>query len=78
MTGDDEFPNAVPRVRQNVMHEIGFFQGRYGVRNVCLLYEENTDIPSNIEGLVYIPYPKGYITATFSSLQRELHRAFGR
>jgi hypothetical protein len=77
MTGDDEVgEGGHPRVRENVMHEIGFFQGKYGLANVCLLYEEGTNIPSNIHGLVYIPYPKGYVDATFGALRRELEAAF--
>ncbi len=76
MTGDDDIGAGAPRARENVMHEIGFFQGKYGLERVCLLYEEGTNIPSNIHGLVYIPFPKGYINATFGALQRELQAAF--
>lgn len=76
MTGDDEIEDDAPRVRENVMHEIGFFQGKYGLEKVCLLYEDGTNIPSNIHGLVYIPFPKGYINATFGALQREIKAVF--
>lgn len=76
MTGDDDLGEGSPRVRENVMHEIGFFQGKYGLQNVTLLYEEDTNIPSNIHGLVYIPFPKGYVHATFGALQREISAAF--
>ncbi|MGA3288133.1 MAG: nucleotide-binding protein [Bacteroidota bacterium] len=75
MTGDDDLGVGAPRARENVMHEIGFFQGKYGLERVCLLYEEGTNIPSNIHGLVYIPFPKGYVNATFGPLQRELNSA---
>lgn len=76
MTGDDYLDNGPPKARENVMHEIGFFQGKYGLKNVCLLYEEGTNIPSNISGLVYIPYPKDNIEATFGALTRELKTIF--
>lgn len=77
MTGDDVVGEGEnPRTRENVMHEIGFFQGKYGLANVCLLYEEGTNIPSNIHGLIYIPFPKSYIEATFGALRRELEAAF--
>ncbi len=76
MTGDDQIPGDAPRARQNVMHEIGFFQGKYGLPRVCLLHEEGTDIPSNIDGLVYLSFPKGLISASFSALSRELNTAF--
>ncbi len=72
MTGDDLISEGEVRARENVMHEIGFFQGKYGLDKVCLLYEEGTNIPSNIHGLVYIPFPKNIIDAVFGSLSREL------
>ena len=76
MTGDDIISDGEIRARENVMHEIGFFQGKYGIDKVCLLYEEGTNIPSNIHGLVYIPFPKNIINATFGSLSRELKAYF--
>lgn len=76
MTGDDDLGTGPPRARENVMHEIGFFQGKYGLERACLLYEEGTNIPSNIDGLVYIPFPKGSVGSTFTALQRELNAAF--
>ena len=72
MTGDDQDSDGNMRARENVMHEIGYFQGKFGLSAVCLLHEEGTSIPSNIHGLVYIPFPKGYINATFGTLMREL------
>lgn len=71
-TGDDIAQEAEARVRENVMHEIGFFQGRYGRNLVILLHEEGVNIPSNLHGLVYIPYPKNNIEAGFHVLTREL------
>lgn len=76
MTGDDDTGVGAPRARENVMHEIGYFQGKYGLANVCLLHEEGTNIPSNIHGLVYIPFPKGLVSATFGVLGRELRTVF--
>lgn len=76
MTGDDQGPDGKPRARENVMHEIGFFQGRFGLENVCILYEEETNIPSNIHGLVYIPFNKGNIREVFGELFREIRSAF--
>lgn len=72
MSGDDKFTSEETRVRENVMHEIGFFQGLYGLSKVILLYEAEVNIPSNIHGLVYIPYPKDTIDATFGAIHREL------
>jgi predicted nucleotide-binding protein len=77
MTGDDDFGDGTVRARENVMHEIGFFQGKYGLGRVCLLYQQGTSIPTNIQGLAYIPYAKDGIEATFGLLLRELNAAFG-
>jgi predicted nucleotide-binding protein len=72
MTGDDTDSEGNSRARENVLHEIGYCQARFGLAAVCLLHEEATSIPSNIHGLVYIPFPKGYVSATFGALGREL------
>jgi predicted nucleotide-binding protein len=64
--------STLPRVRENVMHEIGFFQGRYGRKAVILLHEEGVNIPSNLGGVAYVPFPRGCIEAGFHVLQREL------
>ena len=37
LTKDDEMADGSMRSRQNVIHEIGFFQGKYGRKNVILL-----------------------------------------
>lgn len=72
MTGDDITEDGEIRARENVMHEIGFFQGLYGLNNIVLLHESGVNIPSNIHGLVYIPFPKDTIEATFGAILREL------
>lgn len=72
MSGDDVIKADEIRARENVMHEIGFFQGLYGLNNIVLLHEEGVNIPSNIHGLVYIPFPKDTIEATFGAIAREL------
>jgi len=72
MTGDDIDLDGVARARENVMHEIGYFQGKFGRSAVCLLHEEGANIPTNIGGLVYIPFPKAGVQATFAVLTREL------
>lgn len=72
MTGDDVANESEARVRENVMHEIGFFQGRYGRNAVVLLHEEGVNVPTNLSGVAYIPFPKGNIEAGFHVLLREL------
>ena len=76
MTGDDRVQDGTSRARENVMHEIGYFQGKFGLANVCLLHEEGVSIPSNIHGLVYIPFPRDMVRAAFGALGRELGTVF--
>lgn len=71
LVGDDEV-----RVRENVMHEIGYFQARYGRNRVCLLHQEGANVPSNLSGLVYLAFSGEDIKACFVDLQKELLRTF--
>lgn len=45
-----------PRARQNVIFEMGYFVGRLGRRRVCVLYKEGVELPSDVEGLLYVPW----------------------
>lgn len=77
MSGDDTDADGKLRVRENVMHEIGYFQGRYGRRNVVLLHEDGASIPTNLGGIVYTPYPRGNVGAGFAVMARELKAIYG-
>lgn len=72
MSGDDADDEGRPRARENVLHEIGFFQSKYGRKNVVLLHEDGVSIPTNLGGIVYTPYPKGNVGAAFGVMAREL------
>lgn len=43
------------RARQNVIFEWGFFVGKLGRRNVCALVAEGVEMPSDMQGIVYVP-----------------------
>lgn len=47
--------NLKPRARQNVIFEFGYFIGRLGRNRVCALTKVDVEIPSDYEGVVYIP-----------------------
>ena len=47
--------NLKPRARQNVIFEFGYFIGRLGRNRVCALTKESVEIPSDYDGVVYIP-----------------------
>jgi predicted nucleotide-binding protein len=61
LTGDDvgakatENDKLLPRARQNVILELGYFVGRIGRGNVCALYEDGVEIPSDYHGVGYVP-----------------------
>ena len=42
------------RARQNVIFEMGYFVARLGRKNICYLYEEGVEIPSDIKGIAYV------------------------
>ena len=63
-TGDDlgrAVPDdaLLPRARQNVIFELGFFFGILGRSRVALLYTEGLDRPSDIDGVVRIALDEG-------------------
>lgn len=45
-----------PRARQNVVFEFGLFVGKLGRNRVCCLYKGNVELPSDLHGLVYVPF----------------------
>ena len=46
------------RARQNVILELGYFWHRLGRERVCVLHEEGVELPSDIQGIVYVPFDK--------------------
>ncbi len=61
LTGDDiggkkgaTLADLLPRARQNVILELGFFLGRLGPARVCALYQSGVEIPSDIAGVLYV------------------------
>lgn len=63
------------RVRQNVVLELGMFLAKLGRKRVAILLKEATDFekPSDIQGLVYIPF-QDRVDEVSISLIRELTR----
>lgn len=48
--------NLKQRARQNVILEFGYFTGLLGRDRVCCLHKGNVELPSDIYGIVYIPF----------------------
>jgi len=80
LTGDDVGASKVERdklqarARQNVILELGYFIGLLGRKNVCALYENGVELPSDYHGVGYVPLDQG--EAWKLKLAREL-RAVG-
>ena len=74
MTAEDEYTDATIHARQNVVHELGLFQGRLGPRKAIILLEEGCSEFSNIVGLSQTRFPKGHITSVFEEIRRVLER----
>ena len=74
MTAEDETADKTQRARQNVVHEIGLFQGRYGFERAIVLLEEGCEGFSNIEGVGQIRFPKGNIAAVLEDIRLVLER----
>lgn len=80
LTADDRggtfkqpYDEQVPRARQNVILELGFFLGKLGRLRVCALYQEGVEIPSDYQGILFIPLDES--GAWRLQLARELRAA---
>jgi predicted nucleotide-binding protein len=74
MTAEDQHSDTTTHARQNVVHEVGLFQGRLGPKKAIILLEEGCNEFSNIVGLSQIRFPKGQISAVFEEIRRVLER----
>lgn len=76
MSGEDVAGNGKTRARQNVVHELGLFQGRLGFPRAIALLEDGTEEFSNLSGVQQIRYTKGKIKETFGDVLATLKREF--
>ena len=74
MTAEDLHDDDTVHARQNVVHEVGLFQGCLGPRKAIILLEEECSEFTNIVGLSQIRFPKGNIGAVFEDVRRVLER----
>ena len=45
-----------PRARQNVILELGYFIGKLGREKVCALHAGEVELPSDLHGVIWVPY----------------------
>jgi predicted nucleotide-binding protein len=76
MTGEDLDAEGHLHARENVIHELGLFQGRLGWRKAIALLEEGVEEFSNIHGLIQIRFNKGNIRETFGEVLATIKREF--
>jgi predicted nucleotide-binding protein len=74
LTAEDEHADGSQHARENVVHEVGLFQGRLGFHRAIVLLEEGCAEFSNIYGLTQIRFPQGNIGASFEEIRRVLER----
>lgn len=66
----DDSSGSEPRL--NVIHELGFAQGRLGWENAIILLEKGCQLPSNLEGTVYLEFQRGQVRQVFYDLRKRL------
>lgn len=76
LTCDDQVGDEIYRARQNVIHEVGLFQGRLGFTRAVVLLENGVEGFSNMHGIHYIPFSKGNIKETFGDVLATIRREF--
>lgn len=74
MTAEDEHSDSTLHARENVIHEIGLFQGRLGFNRAIILLEDGCQEFSNVHDVGQLRYPKGHIKSTYEDIRRVLER----
>ncbi len=74
MTAEDEHHDGTKHARENVIHEIGLFQGKLGFSRAIVLLEDGCQEFSNIHGLLQIHFPRGHILSRSEDIRGVLER----
>ena len=75
LTKEDQMADNQMRARQNVVHELGLFQGKLGFSRAIVLLEESAEDFSNIQGIDQIRFEK--IEEVIGEVLATLKREFG-
>jgi len=74
MTAEDQHADSTMHARENVVHEVGLFQGCLTFRRAIVVLEEGCAEFSNITGLSQIRFPRGNVSACFEEIRGVLER----
>ena len=77
-TGEDEDAEGKFHARENVIHELGLFQGHLGWRRAIVLLEKDVEEFSNIHGVTQIRFSKGNIMESFGDVLATIKREFSQ
>jgi predicted nucleotide-binding protein len=77
LTAEDETATGKLRARQNVIHELGLFQGKLGFPRAIAVVEEDVEMLSNLDGVQQIRFSKGNIAGVYGDVIATLRREFG-
>jgi predicted nucleotide-binding protein len=77
LTAEDEMSTGEVRARQNVIHELGLFQGKLGFPRAIAVVEEGVEMLSNLDGVQQIRFGKDNIAETYGDIIATLRREFG-
>jgi len=73
-SNEDSANNAQPRARQNVVLEMGMLISAVGRKNVAILKKGFVEVPSDAQGILYIPFNE-HVRETVPKLADRLREA---
>jgi hypothetical protein len=76
LTAEDSQESGQMRARQNVVHEVGLFQGRLGFSRAIAVVEQGVEVFTNLDGIQQIRFGAGNIKETFGEVLATLRREF--
>lgn len=76
LTAEDNGIDGINRARENVIHEVGLFQGKLGFKKAIIILEEGCNEFTNISGVQQIRFAKGSIKETYGDILATIFREF--
>jgi len=76
-TGEISQPDGSVHARDNVIHELGLFQGYLGFQNAIMLLEDGVYEPSNVHGINQIRFSKGKLQEKYGDIVANIRKLRG-